>query len=95
VRASTVASGSDDRLIVDLRGRMETSEDAECDLMENGLRDFFGFDASCDGMSEGTQRTPGRKVRSLDFMITVVATSVTSVSSPSHSEAHVAVKPKR
>lgn len=40
--------------------------------MENGLRDFFGLDASCDGMSDGTQRTPGRRVKSLDFMVVAI-----------------------
>jgi len=73
VRTSISASCSDDKLIVDLRERIEKSDGVECDLMENGLRDFFGLDASCDGMSDGTQRTPGRRVKSLDFMVAIVA----------------------
>jgi hypothetical protein len=48
--------------------------------MENGLRDFFGLDASCDGMSDGTQRTPGRRVSSVDFMMATVVRDALVVS---------------
>jgi hypothetical protein len=73
VRASNSGSGSDVRLIVDLRWRIAPWRDsAEDDLEENGLRDLdFGFrdDGSCEGMSDGTQRIPGSKPNNLAFIL--------------------------
>lgn len=62
---------------MDLRGRRVPwwwgSEDEE-DLREKGLRDLdfgFGLEVSGAGISEGTQRTPGRRPRSLAFISVV------------------------
>ena len=66
VRASISTSGSDVRLMVDARGRTVPCSGGEV-LSENGFLDLgFGVDGEVDGMSEGVQRMPGRRLRS-DF----------------------------
>ena len=73
VRASSSGSGSDVKLMVDLRGRMEPwTESADVDLDENGLRDLnfcFRGPASCEGISCGIQRIPGNKPNNLAFIM--------------------------
>lgn len=70
--------------MLDLRGRRVpcwgvVAEDEDEDLSEKGLRDLagLGFEEvdEDEGMSEGTQRTPGRRPRSLAFMIACAGSS--------------------
>jgi len=63
VRASISTSGSDVRLMVDARGRTVPCSGGAA-LSENGFR-LLGFeeDGSVEGMSEGVQRMPGRRLR--------------------------------
>lgn len=66
VRASMSTSGSDVRLMVEARGRTIPCSGGEA-LSENGFRDLsFEDDESVEGMSDGVQRMPGRRLRS-DF----------------------------